>query len=220
MPQTPYRILIIDDHRLFADGLSLILSKQEQSPKVSTETNPQRALQDCEKLSKYHLILVDLQMPRMNGYAFLQSLAERNINTPTIIVSSTENRSDIEKSLQLGAKGFIPKHSPTHEMLSGIQSVLNGKLYVPEHLVGTINWPTKNSQFPDSDNHEIKLSPRQLEVLKLMHAGHSNTEIATILDLSESTVKGHISSLFKTFNVKNRTGCVREGIKHLFIKHE
>ncbi len=220
MPQTPHRILIIDDHRLFADGLSLILSKQNQPPQVSTETNPQRALEDCKKLSQYHLILVDLQMPRMDGYSFLQSLAERHIHTPTVIVSSTENRSDIEKSLQLGAKGFIPKHSPTHEMLTGIQKVLNGKLYVPEHLVGTIDWPTKNSPLPHPDNHHIKLSPRQTEILKLMHAGHSNTDIATVLALSESTVKGHISSLFKTLKVKNRTGCVREGIKHQLINHE
>jgi DNA-binding NarL/FixJ family response regulator len=218
MPNTPNRILIIDDHRLFADGLSLILSKQENSPHVSTETDAQRVLEDSKKLENYDLILVDLEMPKVDGYAFLQSLTERKINTPTILISSTENRSDIERALQLGAKGFIPKYSPTHEMLAGIKSVLNGELYVPEHLVGTINWPTKNSKIDSSIEYEIKLSPRPVEVLNLLYAGHSNTEIATILNLSESTVKGHIALLFKKFNVKNRTGCVREAIKHRLIK--
>lgn len=214
-----HNILILDDHRLFADGLSLILSKLVSSPTIKTETNPQRLLDDQAELRSYDLILVDLQMPRMSGFDFLQSLKKRKISIPTIIVSSTENRSDIEKSLQLGAQGFIPKNSPTHDMLTGIQTVLDGKKYVPEHLVGAIDWPTENTVVNDINTSEINISPRQIEVLQFMHTGHSNTEIATILDLSESTVKGHISSLFKAFHVKNRTGCVRAGIEHQFIEH-
>ncbi len=219
MPSTSHQILILDDHRLFADGLSMILAKLATKPTIKTETNPQRVLEDEFELKSYDLILVDLQMPRMSGFDFLQAISKRKITVPTILVSSTENRSDIEKALKLGAQGFIPKNSPTHDMLTGIQTVLNGKKYVPEHLVGSINWPTTNAVVNNTNPSQVCLSPRQIEVLHLMHTGHSNTQIATILDISESTVKGHISSLFKTFNVKNRTACVRAGIENQLIEH-
>lgn len=219
MSSPPNQILILDDHRLFADGLSLILSKLAEKPTIMTETNPQRVFEETFGLKSYNLILVDLQMPRMSGFDFLQSINKRKIKIPTIIVSSSESRSDIEKALQLGAQGFIPKNSPTHDMILGIKTVLGGKKYVPKHLVGSINWPTASTVVSDISTSEINLSPRQIEVLKLMHTGHSNIEIATILDLSESTVKGHISFLFKAFNVKNRTACVRAGIENQFIQH-
>jgi len=216
---SPTRILILDDHRLFADGLSLIIRKLATDPLITTETNIEQVLAKESTLSSYDLILVDLKMPKISGFDFLKLLEKRKINTPTIIVSSTENRSDIEKSLQLGAKGFIPKNAPAHDMISGMQAVLSGKTYVPEHLIGNINWQDTNSPDDTDSSTVISIKPRQVEILELMHLGHSNIQISTILNLSESTIKGYISSLFKLFNVKNRTACVRAAVEHKIIKN-
>jgi len=211
-----HKVLVLDDHCLFSEGLSLILSKQKYVLEVKTETDPQRVLDNLEMLSAYDLILVDLSMPVLNGFNFLQILTDLKINIPTIVISSSESRLDIEKSLQLGARGYITKHSAAEAMLQGIQDVLEGKTHIPEHLNKNLDWPLKKSRDSNMDV-KINLSNRQKEVLNLMFHGHSNHQIASILNVSESTIKGHISSIFKILKVKNRTACVRAALKHQLV---
>lgn len=214
------KILIVDDHRLFADGLAMLFSNLDGSPEIVTVSNPRLIINQLKPSSDYDLIVVDLYMPTLNGFAFLKSLVSRNIKIPTIVISSTDDMGEIEMVFECGASGFIPKDAPTHEMLDGVRQVLRGKRYLPDHLLANAALPEIHSKVESGSqpSPEKLVSHRQLEVLNLLHLGHSNSEIAMILGISESTAKGHVSALFQILKVKNRTACVRKAIECKLIK--
>lgn len=211
MHTKPLKILIVDDHQLFAEGLALIFSKLDRELDIESVSNPRTIINQLTPSSDYDLIIVDLYMPTLNGFAFLKSLSSRKIKIPTMVISSSEEISDIELAFKYGAKGFIPKNAPTHEMLNGVSQVLRGRRYLPDHLSVDIVLPDSESEVDagDGSGNTKFVSSRQLEVLTLIQNGHSNSEIAMVLGVSESTVKGHVAALFKVLKVKNRTACVR-----------
>lgn len=212
------RILLIDDHQLFSDGLELILSKLAAPVLIEQSDSARSALSGTGNLAEYDLILVDLEMPNIDGFGFLKAISERGITTPVAIVSASQNRADIENSLKLGAVGFIPKYASSHEVLAGVKQVLNGQRFVPEHIVGPIDWPTASEKTNSRSLGSPKISKRQHEILQMMYSGNSNNDIAIVLNISESAVKTHVSRIFRALDVKNRTACVRAAIERDLIK--
>jgi len=211
-------ILIIDDHRLVADGLKLILSQAWDAFNITTSNSVRTVLHNEEILRQQDIILVDLHMPTIDGFGFLASFKKRRINVPVIIVSAADNREEIERVLRCGAMGFIPKNASSADMVNGINEVLNGRRFIPEHLIGEIRWQLNEEGESSAKRINVeKVRPRQMEVLKLMHAGYSNSDIGIILGLSESTVKTHVGKLFKLLNVKNRTACVLAAVEMKLI---
>ncbi|GGZ99866.1 DNA-binding response regulator [Arenicella chitinivorans] len=226
MPSRTTKILIIDDHQLVADGLAMILSRVSDHVTISTSYNVRSVLADEPLVRRQDLILVDLHMPTIDGFSFLQALDHRKITVPTVVISGVEDRRDIRRALELGACGFIPKELPSAQMLYGLRRVLSGQRYVPEHLAEffqldcmekhrAANHLESNAPAGQSVPH---IRERQLDVLELMHEGHSNIDIANILGISESTVKSHVSTLFRAFGVTNRTACVRAGLASNLIR--
>ena len=216
MNKSQHNILLIDDHRLFADGLSVMLSQLDSSLSITTQYNARILLDDCSKLSHYDLILVDLEMPSLSGLDFLNAVVHRDSSFKVLIVSGSEKISDIESAMRLGASGFIPKHLPSAEMLIAIKQVLAGQRYLPRNLAERIDWSAcrPNSAPKQKVTPNIAtLRPRQLEVLKLIQDGHSNSIIGAILGISESAVKSHITILFKALHTHNRTAAVKAGIE-------
>ena len=224
MAKRATKILIIDDHQLVADGLAMILSRVSDQVTISTSYNVRSVLADDALLKQQDLILVDLHMPTIDGFAFLQALEHRKIRVPTVVISGVEDRRDIQKALQLGACGFIPKELPSAQMLYGLRRVLSGQRYIPEHLADFLQLEnldkTNLLTEPElaSGQSPPQIRERQLDVLALMHRGHSNLDIANILGISESTVKSHVSTLFRAFGVTNRTACVRAGLASNLIR--
>ncbi|RBP51120.1 response regulator [Arenicella xantha] len=227
MTNKAINILIIDDHRLVADGLGLILSRLSNTVNITTLYSVRSALSDLVMLKQQSLILVDLNMPAMDGLSFLQSLSNRRVTVPVVVVSAVENRTEIKKVLQCGARGFIPKELSAAQMLEGVKRVLSGERYLPDHLAELLQVKTMSQQqiarnaetgmriSAESDYPQLR--ERQLDVLKLIQTGLSNSDIADILGVSESTVKSHVSTLFKAFGVSNRTACVKVGLESKLI---
>ncbi len=212
------KILIIDDHRLFADGLKIILGQLDKKLQVTTKYNARQLLDDFDTLNTYDLVITDLNMPNINGFDFLMAAKHRCSNFKKLIVSGSEKISDVENALRLGANGFVPKDLPSHEILSAINDVLAGKIYLPQHLSKTVNWSVCRSDdyrvdVDVSNEASINLRPRQLQILSLIKDGHNNKKIGSIIGISESAVKTHISNLFKTLEVNNRTAAVKAGIE-------
>jgi len=210
------KILIVDDHRLFADGLSLMLSQLDPGLCISTEYNARLMLNDVASLTQYDAVLIDLDMPSFNGFDFLSAIRHREANVRVLIVSGSEKIADVENALRLGANGFVPKNIPSTEMLNAIQKVLAGQRYLPRRLAESVDWSachTSNIKPNKAKVDTTELRPRQLEVLQLMHEGHSNAQIGTILGISESAVKSHISILFKALQTRNRTAAVKAGVE-------
>lgn len=208
------RILIIDDHNLFADGLALILSRIGPNISVLIANDATTCLADKNLIASVDLALIDLHMPRFNGFAFLTAVATQKLPLDVAVISGTEKESEIERSLKLGALGFIPKNSGSRELLSAVNDLLEGKRYLPKHWDGKINWAAKELNTPID---LVKITKRQQQVLELMRDGLTNKAIAVALGISVSSVKGHIELLFKNLNVNNRTACVQAGLEASLI---
>jgi len=191
-------ILIIDDHELFRDGLSLTLNTltpAQAPPTILHADCADKAIALLEQHNAFDLILLDLALPDTHGMKVLQWIQERMPECPVVIISATEKHSDIKRALDAGAAGFIPKSTSSDVILSALQLVLSGGRYLPPQLLTTA---------PRKEN----LTDRQIEVLEHMNDGMSNKMIARALALSESTIKAHIRKVFSVLQAKNRSHAI------------
>lgn len=198
------KILIADDHELFLDGLRLVLSDLDSEIAVDTASNHHELQQKADGKTAYDLILTDLAMPGMPWHESLRRLKENNPDTPIVVLSAVTEPENVLQAVDIGASGFIPKTSSNKIILSALHLILAGGLYLPSELLSLQNKP---------EDTAVKgiLTPRQLDVLRLMGQGKPNKIIARELDLSEGTVKLHVTAILKALNVINRTGAVIAG---------
>jgi len=213
------RFLVVDDHRLFLEGMRHLLSALGDDVSVELTNSVESALAKIDKGNSYDLILVDISLPEMDGYALIQSLNERNLILPIIVVSSTSDIADIRRCLTMGASGFIHKNASSEEMLTAVKQVLEGGIALPENLhaqLDVVARPQKDDQIL-APTETPEIGDRQLDVLKLMDEGLSNKQIAKVLAISEATVKYHIGILFRCLGVKNRTSCLHKARERKLI---
>lgn len=225
------RILIADDHELFRDGLRLVLSDLGPAVQV-TEAGTYDATLDLvtaetDSTPPFDAILLDLVMPGMPWTEGLAAIKAAAPTTPVVILSASQDRRLVLETVRLNASGFIPKTSSSRVMLSALRLVLSGGIYLPPSLLsedvegndavdpatvltaGTGHAPPAHGTAPATPSADAPpLTPRQREVLALLGQGKSNKEIARLLDLSEGTVKLHVTAILKSLNVSNRTGAV------------
>jgi len=202
----PLRILLIDDHRMFLDGMRLILS--QLSEQIESMGSAREALDKLAGGARFDIILTDLKMPGLDGLSFLQALHARRLFIPTIVISGSDEPATISSALEQGAQGYLPKSAHSARIIEAIHKVLAGEIYVAPEL------PYEISEVPDSESGTanfpgLKLTRRQAEVLKLVADGLSNKDIALTLDISEATIKSHLNSIFQSLQVRNRTACVK-----------
>lgn len=198
------RILIIDDHQLFIDGIHHIVERLDKEVEVIDANRAETAIGILESGQVFDLILIDLRMPGMDGMSILQRMHERNTWLPLVVISAEEDARRIRAVLDAGALGFIPKSHNSQQMLSALHSVLEGDIYIPADIEKKINMLESRRS---SIDHLI--TKRQYEVLELLAKGYSNKQIAASLFLTEHTVKAHLSALFSAFQARNRTECVQ-----------
>jgi len=196
---------------LFAEGLSAVFSQHAKEFEIVSANDSEQALLLLEQNQEIDLIFIDLNMPGLNGLAFIESLNERELFIPFVVLSASEDIWDIREALKSGAAGFIPKTYSCQKILEIIERVMLGDVYVPDNILAAMeNLPERK---PLNDQHQIlsayKLGQRQFDILKLMRQGYSNEEMAVVLNLSKNTIKTHVKTLFTSFQVKNRLECVR-----------
>lgn len=201
------KILIADDHTLFREGLSLSLSRlSDHEPVILQACDGTAALQLASQHNDLDLILLDLDMPGKTGLEVIRLLQKTHAHTPIVMISAHEDHQHITKALDLGAKGFISKTTPTEVTLSALQLVLSGGVYLPPQLM-----PHKTTSiYTDKDNI---LTIRQMEILRLLQKGIQNKNIAFQLGLSISTVKVHVRRVFTALGAKNRSEAVNNAIE-------
>ena len=194
------KILICDDHALFRDGLRLVLERLEPGAVLMESSDSQGALEVVAANDDFDLVLLDLNLPGMDGLTALRRLRRDHPAVPVVIVSASEDPREVRAALDSGASGFIPKSSNSNVLLSALRLVLDGGVYVP---------PVALDMKPDEDaqrrDRSGDLTPRQLEVLSLMARGLTNREICGVLGIAEGTVKTHIAAIFEALEVTNRT---------------
>lgn len=216
------KILIADDHELFLKGLELILSDLDKKVETVLAHNYTEIFNILEHQKKFDLIVTDLAMPGANWLDAIKHIHEKLPETPIIILSAVFDKEIVQKTIEIGAAGYIPKTSSNAVIMSAVRLVLSGGAYIPPEL---LNSSLKNQfsaidqinpEFENKDN-KVSLTPRQIDVLKLIAKGRSNKIIAHELGLTEGTVKLHVTAILKILNVYNRTGAVVEATKRGII---
>jgi len=197
------KILIADDHGLVRDGIGRVLEALDESVKVVEAAACAAALDCAEAHPDLDLVLLDLNMPDMSGLAALERFGDRYPGLPVVVVSAESRHADMQRALQLGAMGFIPKQSTSQVMIEALRRILAGEIYIPPALsqAGAGNPLGRDAKAPS-------LTKRQREVLLLLAQGQTNKEIARSLDLAQGTVKMHIASIMNVLDAENRTQAV------------
>lgn len=217
------KILVADDHDLFLMGLTMIINDSQPDWEILSAKNYNDVFSLIEKHKDFDLILTDLAMPGAQWLEAITKIHSISPDTPIIILSAVFDKEIVHKTIELGAAGYIPKTSSNTVILGAINLVLSGGVYIPPELLRNSN----NTEFnllkqienmppkPDEENnYNIKLlSPRQIDVIKLISKGKSNKQIAYELGLTEGTVKLHVTAILKILDVYNRTGAVVKAAK-------
>lgn len=209
------KILLADDHALIREGFERTLTALEQDMTFVHAGDRESVLAQLETHQDTDVILLDLFMPGVNGFDLLSEVCDKYSNIPVIVISGTEDPRYMRKSIDNGASGFIPKSAPTDIMMSAIQLVRNGGVYIPADMLQKKATATNTAGKAPSQTltNEIreaatKLTARQQEVLELMGRGMSNKEIARALNISDHTIKIHVAAVLRLFNAANRTEAV------------
>jgi DNA-binding NarL/FixJ family response regulator len=205
------KILSLDDHPLFSSGLKESLSANKGF-KVTSVHQVQDAFIFLKKNADTDLLILDLSMPEMGGISFMNALIARGINTPVVIMSAKEDLQTIQEALDLGSLGYLPKTWSAKQLIEALTKIGKGEIVIPQSIALGLNRISKNA----IHNTQTLLSSRQLEILKTMAAGLSNKGVASVLCISESTVKSHLQSVFQILGAKNRIDCIRKA-EHLRI---
>lgn len=193
------RLLLIDDHQIYLDGLTLTLTKLCKQVTLDHAHNGAEAEQMVSEHT-FDLILLDLHLPDSSGLSLLQKLRAIDPLVPIAILTGSTSPSDMDAALQLGAAGFISKTADGQMLLEAATRLLFGEQVVIAN---------ENSALDrQSSAKELGVTPRQLEILDLLAEGLPNKVICQRLSLSEDTVKTHLKALFAAMNSHNRTECV------------
>jgi two-component system nitrate/nitrite response regulator NarL len=199
------KLLVVDDHPVFRDGLAALLKQAADHVVILQAPECATALEVASAHPDLDAVFVDLMMPGMTGDLAVREFGKRRPELPVIVLSSSENPSDVRRALKAGALGYIPKSATPQTLLSALKLVLSGSIYVPPLLAhGPPPTRADSSELPAP--HAIaQLTDRQIDVLKHLCTGLSNKEISARLGIAEKTVKAHVAAIFKTLNVVNRT---------------
>ncbi|MBB6250284.1 LuxR C-terminal-related transcriptional regulator [Nitrospirillum iridis] len=204
-------ILIGDDHLLFREGLCRLLTQLSADATFTEAGTFNEALDYAQGEQEFDLILLDLQMPNWPGFAGIQEICEIQAGTPVVIISASESQSDVRAALDAGASGYIPKSSSVKIMLSALNLVFSGGIYVPPAAIhGDTTAPSSatTSASGGGGGNSPSLTQRQRDVLRCLREGKSNKQIAYELGLSEGTVKIHVTAVMRSLGVRNRTQAV------------
>jgi DNA-binding NarL/FixJ family response regulator len=202
-------ILIVDDHAFVCAGLKATLLDTLDDIQVTTTERGEEVLSILGK-EDIDLIILDLFMPGgYGGFGLIGLIHDRYPCLPIIVLSASENSTHIRKCFELGVTGFVTKSAPKEALIEAIAKALEGERYVPKYLIESVAEVARVFDEVDSGvNVEIiaeLITDRQFDILSCISRGHSNKQIARELELSENTVKVHVSAMLKSLGLSNRT---------------
>jgi DNA-binding NarL/FixJ family response regulator len=204
------KILVVDDHALIREALRGVLQELKPEAGVIDASSCREALELAQaNAAELDLVLLDLGLPDGDGFDTLGELRDLYPAVAIVVLSASKDRDSVTKALDLGALGFIPKSASRAVMVSALQLVFAGGIYVPPEILqrpqmAPMSAPVSAPLSPS----ELGLTERQIDVLALMMQGKSNKAVCRELDLAEATVKNHITAILRALKVTNRTEAV------------
>ena len=196
------KLVIADDHSMIREGLRQLLELDENIKVVAEASDGIEALQKLKEFN-VDVLLLDINMPNMNGLETLKNIKNNNIDVKILILTIHNEIDYLMKAVEIGCDGYVLKDSDSNLLKKAIYTVYEGDTFIQPSLTPMLNAGLASKMEVDDKLNE--LTRREIEVLKLIAEGLFNKEIASKLDISERTVKNHVSNIFKKIDVSDRT---------------
>ena len=200
------KFLVVDDHALTREGVRLALGALGDDVTVLDAASVEAALAAISRNPDIDLVLLDLGLPDAGGLSLLQDLRRDQNTVPVVVISGANDRNHVLKALDLGALGFIPKSSSIEVMLQAVRLVLAGGTYIPQQALAAPQGGQEDAVGNRQGSRD--LTDWQRQILALMAQGKPNKIIADDLNISEATVKSHVTEILRVLKVTNRTQAV------------
>jgi DNA-binding NarL/FixJ family response regulator len=207
MKSQPIRLLVVDDHFMVALGLISALNRERDMKVVGEARNGTKAIELFESL-RPDVTLMDGMLPDMHGVEVTRRILAAHPEARVILVSINETPEDIQRAMDAGASGYLPKSSEKAEMVRAIRAVAAGKHYLPERLMERLS----------AHHVSSPLSTREIDVLRLAAQGRANKEIAAELGLSEPTVKTYLVRVYAKLGAPDRTSAVTLALERGYLR--
>jgi len=207
------KILIIDDHSLIREALRRVVRELKREARILEASTAAEALQVITDNSDIRLILLDPGLPDCDGFSLLSKLREQYPAVSVVVLSGSQDRTNVIRALQAGALGYIPKSAKREVMLGALRLIFSGGVYIPPEIMDIAHGSSAVAESPFKratrlSPGDLGLSDRQAAVLALMMRGKNNKVICRALDLTESTVKHHVTAVLRALKANNRTEAV------------
>ncbi|MBU5437487.1 response regulator transcription factor [Tissierella sp. MSJ-40] len=205
MKNRPISVMIADDHALIREGIKQILELENDITVIAQAGDGEEAIEKALEL-KPEVILLDINMPKVNGIEALRRFKDLGISSKVIMLTIHEDKEYIYETIKIGANGYVLKDSEADSLIKAIRDVGRGKTYIQPSIATVL---VKDSQNMNNENNKEfmkvnSLTKREYEVLILIAEGLNNRDIAEKLFISEKTVKNHVSNIFKKLEVNDR----------------
>ena len=210
----PVNILLVDDHVLFRAGMRYLLRRLDVEYELDEADNCVDAL-DLLAAGSYDLVLLDLNLPCVSGIDALDKLCDAAPGTPLVVISGEEDPAVVRATIEHGAMGFIPKSSTPESLIHAIRLVLAKRVYLPKAVLDGTSTPSVPGAPRGGAEKTVlaQLTRRQMEVLRGVIIGKTNKAIAQELNLSDATVKAHLTLTFRILGVNSRTEAIYAAAK-------
>ena len=208
------KVMIVDDHIMMREGIKKLLEFDKSIEVIEQASDGLECLEKIEGV-KPDILLLDIDMPQMNGIEVLEKLKEQNNPVKVLVLTVHSEIEYLVKAIDIGASGYILKDSSSAELKNAIQCIMENNPYIQPSLI-----PALKSRLVvrDIDKEKLEaLTKREMEILTQVASGMFNKEIANNLDISERTVKNHISNIFKKIDVSDRTQAAVFAIRNNLI---
>lgn len=213
-------LVIADDHEIFRDGLTLMLSKQDTISLVGQASDGHELIELVNTL-KPDIVLTDIKMPRMDGIAAAKHLLHQNPLMKIIALSMFEEESLIVEMLEIGAKGYLLKNADKKEILDAITTVHEGNIFYCKHTSARLASLIVKSKFdPNKKKSQALFTDREKEIITLICLQNTAQEIGDKLFISKRTVEGYRTKILEKMDVRNTAGVVVYALKNNMIREE